>query len=688
MRFVSGDECGVVKEFCIQIPSRSATNNDAYTNESVKASLPPNNKFNKNAVPVITDYSTPKDTNSSSTVLRRLGSCAGSADAAAGTVDLSIEMDRRYGVIDMTWIDNDDAANNDNNNNSHSTMPHKTRQFATLSINGTIQIWQKEQQRNDSNNSNNKTSNATPNNQENKEISDKGYERIWQIDDVFGVLIQEKDNEDDERPNDIRNSHDDDDITDTTQTNAIITHAKSNSKRRKLNDDASESGGDSNDQSDDDDDNNISDDDDDGSNVSSSSTSSSYQRAPLVPALDPLTHGLSISYWNEKKKLIACNAHGKVIAIDVPAFVWNGGSSTDDDNSEDSNSSNPIETVLYIYGKDAKNVYDEVKHQQKHASQIVSAFALHRHYIAAGGRDRETVVYDLLNLNNNNNNGVKPIWKAKNLPPNPQTLLQPLIWPTAIQFLQNYDKSNTDDDKSEESLLRLAVGTAYKQIRIYEIEVPSKKDASNQLQQQRRPIQYTPEGNPIEYRVTSICQNPLQPRQLIIGDAAGYVYSIDLSSLPRGKTIASKMQTTHCHIKLHVTRYVGPAGSVRCIYAHPKQPIIALVGLDRMLRVYHTVHKKQLYCIYLKQRLNTVIIEMEDIIDNDIMKQYIKKNYRNTIDDDDDEYNGSRRSKQYNDDAGNDSDDMKHDDDIVEDYVMNSSDEGEDSEADFDDDDE
>ena len=183
------------------------------------------------------------------------------------------------------------------------------------------------------------------------------------------------------------------------------------------------------------------------------------------------------------------------------------------------------------------------------------------------------------------------------------------IGATAITFLQRYDqptlkKNNIfkeTNDNSEPSLL-MAVGSAHKQIRIYDV-----------LSNHRRPIQFTPEGIPCEYRIMSLVQNPLNLQQLIVADAGGYIYCIkDLNTLPRGSVNAKRMQTTHgTSIKnpIKATRYVGPAGSIRQMQIHPTQPFLVCLGLDRMVRVYNTVQQKQIHCVYFKQRLNCILLD-------------------------------------------------------------------------------
>ena len=205
----------------------------------------------------------------------------------------------------------------------------------------------------------------------------------------------------------------------------------------------------------------------------------------------------------------------------------------------------------------------------KQNTQLATAMACdpRRSCVAIGGREREATILDLASG--------KVVFKAKNLPPDPQTLLQHPVWPTAIIFLQD---GNT-----------MAVGTAYKELRLYDVRESSTT---------RRPIaRSTTEGGPIEYRVTSLCQ--FSDHEVAVGDSAGYIYSIDMRTL--GKSNIDRIKSSN------MGRFVGPVGSVRQLKKHPTLPRMAAVGLDRMLRVYDTESRKQLDAFYLKQRLNCVL---------------------------------------------------------------------------------
>jgi ribosome biogenesis protein NSA1 len=186
--------------------------------------------------------------------------------------------------------------------------------------------------------------------------------------------------------------------------------------------------------------------------------------------------------------------------------------------------------------------------------------------IAVGGRERETTILDI-------NNGAQ-VWKAKNLPPDAQTLLQQPVWSTSLTFMN--------------STLLLA-GTAYKQVRLYDIRSNS-----------RRPVSYTPEGL-LEHRVTALCG--IDEQSYVVGDAAGYLSEVDMR-MAMGKSKKSSVIT--------IPRFVGPVGSIRQIVRHHTKPLIACVGLDRMLRTYSTKTRRHIDCVYLKQRLNCVLFCDDD----------------------------------------------------------------------------
>lgn len=209
--------------------------------------------------------------------------------------------------------------------------------------------------------------------------------------------------------------------------------------------------------------------------------------------------------------------------------------------------------------------YTKGQHQNNQIATAMTVNPLHS-VVAVGGRERETTMVDL--------ETGQVVFKAKNLPPDPQTLLQQPVWPSAITYMD--DKYNT-----------LAVGTAFKELRIYDVREDSKV---------RRPTAASGEDL-LEYRVTALAA--VDSNRLAVGDSGGFMYDVDLRVLNQyrqGKT------------KKMLSRYLGGAGSIRQIRKHPTQPRLVAVGLDRMMRIYDTNNRRELSATYLKQRLNCALV--------------------------------------------------------------------------------
>jgi ribosome biogenesis protein NSA1 len=227
----------------------------------------------------------------------------------------------------------------------------------------------------------------------------------------------------------------------------------------------------------------------------------------------------------------------------------------------------------------------------------------------------------------------------------------------------------------------MAVGTAYKEVRLYDV-----RESSNV----RRPILTTPEGL-LEYRVTSLCQ--VDEHEIVVGDTAGYIYSMDIRRMSKDLKAAANKD---------MGRYVGPAGSVRKLVKHPTLPRMAAVGLDRMLRVYDTKKRKQLDCVYLKQRLNCVLFHKDntwdigdvgsgsdadvDPDDIDIDQDDVVRDYVDSDDDDDHSRSEDEESSQADDNSSDEGIDHAevgpendhHDDDDDEDSAESKNSEADD----------
>jgi ribosome biogenesis protein NSA1 len=211
---------------------------------------------------------------------------------------------------------------------------------------------------------------------------------------------------------------------------------------------------------------------------------------------------------------------------------------------------------------------------------------------AVGGRERGARLLDV-------ETGVV-IWKAKNLPPDPLTLLQKLMWTTSISFLRSGgDGGGGGGAGGGETDDTMACGTACGQVQIYDVRSPSSV---------RRPSSYTPERM-LEHRITALCQL-MGGNVLAAGDAAGDVHLLDLRRLSTGRYLSARKSRSGEEAGLG--RLAGPGGSVRQLSAHPNMPhVVSCVGLDRKLWTWDlnakNGKKKPLDCVYLKQRLNCVL---------------------------------------------------------------------------------
>jgi len=346
---------------------------------------------------------------------------------------------------------------------------------------------------------------------------------------------------------------------------------------------------------------------------------------------------IGIHSWSSHNRLVACNTAGTIAVIDP--FAQEQENCVVKKFETFASSSSSIETT--------KQQREEQSSSRSSTIQT-TAFALNPEdgIAAVGAKDRETVLWDV-------NTGTQ-VWKAKNLPPDPQTLLQPRVWPTTACFFP--DNRNL-----------LAVGSAYHQVRIYDVRMPSSSSSSDggagTIKMQRRPIQYTDEKNTyLEHRITALCPLPSSSHEIVVGDAGGYLQSLDRRQLTGGANVQRNRATPV------LGRFVGPAGSVRQLALYnnnnnndnnnQQQQRLVCVGLDRMLRIYDVRSRRQLQTVYLKQRLNCVLVSDEALVEDD------------NDNDDDDDVDDSDIDQEDNVqdyvDSDNEGNSNEDDDDVVE----------------------
>ncbi|XP_066467068.1 WD repeat-containing protein 74 [Tiliqua scincoides] len=176
-----------------------------------------------------------------------------------------------------------------------------------------------------------------------------------------------------------------------------------------------------------------------------------------------------------------------------------------------------------------------------------------RHRVATGGKENCLKVWDLQQPQ-------EPIFKAKNLRHDWLDLRVP-VWDRDMQFLPGSEK--------------IVTCTGHHQVRLYDPSSP-----------QRRPVLETTFG---EHPLTALSLTP-DANAVVVGSSCGDVAVIDLR---QGRLVKCLK---------------GFAGSVRGIQCHPALPLVASCGLDRFLRV-HNLHEKRLeHKVYLKSRLNCLLL--------------------------------------------------------------------------------
>lgn len=227
----------------------------------------------------------------------------------------------------------------------------------------------------------------------------------------------------------------------------------------------------------------------------------------------------------------------------------------------------PITTqVLAPFGDDS-NAPSEAEAEATQGWEVtgpLSCMALAGSTVAAGGKERELGLWDAATG--------QAVWEARNVAHDSLDLRQP-VWVTAASFL-------------DEGARTVAVGTAYKQVRVYDARA------------QRRPVREAVALGDGGYRVTALCPGREPGAHLVTGDAGGTVVHLDVGTL----RVLGRME--------------GPAGSVRGLARHPDgsggHSFVAVAGLDRVARVYDLRRpRKEAHRFYLKQRLTAVLFAPE-----------------------------------------------------------------------------
>ncbi|XP_076118829.1 WD repeat-containing protein 74 isoform X2 [Alosa pseudoharengus] len=176
-----------------------------------------------------------------------------------------------------------------------------------------------------------------------------------------------------------------------------------------------------------------------------------------------------------------------------------------------------------------------------------------RSRVATGGKENPLKVWDLERPD-------KPVFTAKNVKNDWLDLRVP-IWVRDMAFIPDSDK--------------IVTCTGHHQVRIYDPSSP-----------QRRPVLEVQFG---EYPLTALSL-PASGDSVVVGNTQGQLAILDLrKGLVRG-----------C--------LKGLAGGVRGLECHPTLPLVASCGLDRFLRVHNVKDHKLQHKVYLKSRLNCMLL--------------------------------------------------------------------------------
>ncbi|KAM4721583.1 WD repeat-containing protein 74 [Rhinophrynus dorsalis] len=180
-----------------------------------------------------------------------------------------------------------------------------------------------------------------------------------------------------------------------------------------------------------------------------------------------------------------------------------------------------------------------------------------RHRVGTGGKENDLKIWDL-------ERPEEPLFKAKNVRNDWLDLRVP-VWIRDLGFIPGSDK--------------IVTCTSHHQVRIYDPSSP-----------QRRPVlEVLFEEDPL----TALSITP-EGRSVVVGNSHGNMGIIDLR---KGRLLRSLK---------------GSAGSLRSIQCHTSMPLVASCGLDRFLRIHNLTDKELLHKVYLKSRLNCLLLTSRD----------------------------------------------------------------------------
>ncbi|GMH93035.1 hypothetical protein TrST_g3844 [Triparma strigata] len=260
-----------------------------------------------------------------------------------------------------------------------------------------------------------------------------------------------------------------------------------------------------------------------------------FSSGPDAEAADMYEDVVNVNGWGGGEYLTAVTSYGNVFKVDVEADV----------ESKEGGGGYERMTQKPLVPRPPEATRSK---SFRGRNPVESSCYLSDTLLALGGRDREVQIFDL--------NNMKAMWKAKNIPPDPQTLLQHPLWQTCIS-------SNSETE--------FCAGTAYKELRLYDTR-------------QRRPraVVGGNNGEVIESMITA-CEwgGDEGGGRIIVGTSEGYVHDVDVRMLKVKR------------------RLVGPNGCVKDIKA--KGEWVGSVGLDRIWNCWDDKGRRRGE-VYIRQR--------------------------------------------------------------------------------------
>ncbi|XP_030008081.1 WD repeat-containing protein 74 [Sphaeramia orbicularis] len=195
-----------------------------------------------------------------------------------------------------------------------------------------------------------------------------------------------------------------------------------------------------------------------------------------------------------------------------------------------------------------------------HAGKNVSRMRqspVHRHKVGTGGKENGLKIWDL-------EKPEQPVFTAKNLRDDWLDLRQP-YWVRDLAFIPDSD--------------RVVTCSGYHQVHVFDPSTP-----------QRRPVLQLSFG---EYPLTALSLAP-GGNTVVVGNTHGQVAMLDL----RTGLVCGALK--------------GLSGGVRGLQCHPSQPVVASCGLDRFLRIHSLDDRRLQHKVYLKSRLNCLLLASRD----------------------------------------------------------------------------